>query len=346
MRPEVSIGDATGEGGGKFMAAVMSNAVVKVFVFLLVLLGAFLWIGYAVTSLTGGEKKASATVEITPEGGETIYWGNGRCYTCHSVGDRGSAVRGPNHGQFGEKFPLAMGARAVERAAERTEKTGEEWTAVDYLVESLASPGAYVVEGYKDEMAVVYAPPISLGLNEIKAVTAYLLVQGGDLDMEIIDTQPSEITARFYSKIAAASAAGGGDPEAGEVVFEDNCAECHGLEGEDGELGPDLSAIAQKGLKFIDESTLEPAKTLTKGYETYVVIDKEGRQTIGLKTRDEAGEIDITKATGEVVTVATANIKEIAPDPTASIMPDDLSEAMTVKDYQDLLSFMLLQKGE
>ena len=115
MRPEVSNGSAA--GGGNVMAAVMSNAVVKVFVFLLILLGTFLWIGYAVTGLTGGEKKASAIVEITPEGGETIYWVKGRCYTCHSVGDRGSAVRGPNHGQFGEKFALAMGARAVERAA-------------------------------------------------------------------------------------------------------------------------------------------------------------------------------------------------------------------------------------
>jgi putative heme-binding domain-containing protein len=346
MKPEVSTGSAAGEGGGPVMAAIMSNAVVKVFLFLLVLLGAFLWIGYAITGLTGGEKTASATVEITPEGGETIYWGKGRCYTCHSVGDRGSAVRGPNHGQFGEKFPLAMGARAVERAAERSEKTGEDWTAVDYLVESLASPGAYVVEGYKNEMAVVYAPPISLSLNEIKAVTAYLLVQGGDLDMEIIDTAPSEITQNFYNKIAAASAAGGGDPEAGAIVFEDNCVECHGLEGEDGELGPDLSAISKKGLKFIGESILEPAKALTEGYETYIVVDKDGRQTVGLKTREEGAEIDITKATGEVVTIATADIKEITADPTASVMPDDLSEAVTVKDYQDLLSFLLLQKGE
>jgi putative heme-binding domain-containing protein len=346
MRPDASVESAAGEGRGNFMAAVMSNAVVKVFVFLLVLLGTFLWIGYAVTGLTGGEKKVSATVEITPEGGETIYWGKGRCYTCHSVGDRGSAVRGPNHGQFGEKFALAMGARAVERAAERSEKTGEDWTAIDYLVESLASPGAYVVEGYKNEMAVVYAPPISLSLNEIKAVTAYLLVQGGDLDIEAIDTEPSEVTKNFYNKIAAASAAGGGDPEAGEVVFEDNCSECHGLEGEDGELGPDLSAISKKGLKFIAEATLQPAKALTEGYETYVVVDKEGRQTIGLKTRDDPADIDITKANGEVVTIATADIKEITADPTASVMPDDLSEAMTVKDYQDLLSFLLLQKGE
>jgi putative heme-binding domain-containing protein len=324
----------------------MNVTVTRVFPFLLVVLGVFLWIGYAITDLTGGGRRSSAAVDISPEGGEAIYWGKGRCFTCHSVGGQGSAVRGPNHGQFGEKFLLPMGARAEVRAKERSEKEGTKFTAVDYIVESLASPGAYVVKGYKNEMAVVYAPPISLSLKEIKAVISYLTSLGGDLDMEAIDTSPSEVTQKFYAKISAAAAAGGGDPGEGAVVYEDNCLDCHTLNGEGGEVGPDLTGISVKGLKFISEAILQPAKSLTKGFETYVVVDKDGRQTIGLKTRDEAGEIDITKANGDVVTVLKADIKEIKIDDTTSVMPDDLSEAMTVKDYQDILSFLMLQKPE
>jgi putative heme-binding domain-containing protein len=322
----------------------MNVTVSRVFPFLLVVLGTFLWIGYSITELTGGGGRTSAAVDISPEGGEAIYWGKGRCFTCHSVGGQGSAVRGPNHGQLGEKFPLPMGARAEVRAKERSEKEGTKYTAVDYIVESLASPGAYVVKGYKNEMAVVYAPPISLSLKEIKAVIAYLTSLGGDLDMEAIDTSPSEVTQKFYSKISAAAAAGGGDPGEGAIVYEDNCSECHTLNEEGGEIGPDISGISAKGLKFISESILQPAKSLTKGFETYVVIDKDGRQSIGLKTRDEASEIDITKANGDVVTIAKADIKEIKIDDTRSVMPDDLSEAMTVKDYQNILSFLMLQK--
>ncbi|MEE8500448.1 MAG: hypothetical protein V3S27_07720 [Kiloniellales bacterium] len=326
-------------------AASETGAMPKVFLFMLIVLGTFLWIGYEITEMTGGEKKAAAAVEISPEGGETIYWGKGRCFTCHSVGDRGSAVRGPNHGQFGEKFAEPMGARAVSRAKARSEKTGQEFTAVDYLVESLADPGAYVVEGYKNEMAVVYAPPISLSLLEIKAVIAFLLAQGGDLDMAAVDGAPSAVTERFYNKIAAAAAAGGGDPGAGEVVYEDNCLECHALGEADGEMGPNLAGIAGKGLKFISDSILQPAKSITPGFETFVVVANDGRKTVGVKSRDEAEEIDITKANGEVVTIAKSEIKEIAQDPTRSVMPDDLSEAMTVKDYQDLRAYLLLQKG-
>ena len=322
----------------------MLKAVVFAFLFMLVVLGAFLWIGHSVTNMVGGGKKVVSAVEITPEGGETIFWGKGRCFTCHSVGGQGSAVRGPNHGQFGEKFPMPMGARAAERAKERAEKEGNDFNAVDYIVESMASPGAYVVKGYKNEMAVVYAPPISLSLKEIKAVTSYLMSLGGDLDMEAIDTSPSEITQAFYSKISAAAEAGGGDPGAGAEVFEDNCAECHMLAEEGGEIGPALDGISAKGLKFISESILQPTKALAKGFETWVLIDKEGRQSIGLKSRDEAAEVDITKANGDVVTVAKTDIKEMKIDDTKSVMPDDLSEGLTVKDYQDILSFLMLQK--
>ena len=323
----------------------MSGVVVKVSMVLLLSLAGFLWVGFAVTSLSGGERRASRVVEMGPEGGETIFWGKGRCFTCHSIGDRGSAVRGPNQGQFGDRFPLPIGARAVERAKTRSQKTGELYTPTDYLVESLANPGAYVVEGYKNEMAIIYAPPISLNLNEIKAVISYLQSQGGDVDLDAIN-DPTELSRKYYAKIQAASAAGGGDPDSGMVVYEDNCADCHLLNGEGGEVGPDLSGIGKKGLKFISEAILKPAKEFSSGFETYEVVNKEGRKTIGLKTRDEAAEIDITKANGEVVTIAKTDIKTITQDKNRSIMPQDLLEAITVKDYQDVLAYLIMQKGE
>ncbi len=324
----------------------MGNAVAKVFVFLLVVLGVFLWIGMAITDMTGGEKKAAVAVEITPEGGEAIFWGKGRCYTCHSLGDRGSAVRCPNLGQFGDKFPLFIGERAAERAKVRSEKTGTHYTATDYLVESMADPGAYVVDGYKNEMAIVYAPPISLSLTEIQAIVAYLQSQGGELDLEAIESKPSEVTQKFYNRIKAASAAGGGDPGNGAEVFADNCVDCHRIKDEGGQVGPDLSSIGKKGIKFISDSILKPAQEIYKGFETFEVILQSGRKLVGVKSRDEADGIDITDKMGEVKTISRADIKEIKQDDTSSVMPNDLNEAMTVKDFMDLQSFLIMQKGQ
>ncbi len=209
----------------------------------------------------------------------------------------------------------------------------------------MAEPGAYVVEGYKNEMAVVYAPPISLGLDEIKAIVAYLQTQGGDLDLDAIN-KPSGITKQYYSRIQAAAAAGGGDPAHGKEVYEDNCIDCHKLKGEGGAVGPDLTLAGKKGLKFNTDSILKPAQEITKGFETHVLIAKDGRKTVGLKTRDEGNEIDITKADGDVVTITKDKIKELTIDKNISVMPEDMSEALTVKDFQDVLSFMMMQKGK
>ena len=321
------------------------SGVLKAFILLLITLGAFLWIGASVTSLTGGEHRVSGEVEISPEGGETIFWGKGRCFTCHSLGGQGSAVRCPNLGQFGSKFPLPIGARAHERAKERSEQTGQEYTATDYLIESLAKPGAYLVEGYKNEMAVVYAPPISLNLNEIKAVVSYLQSQGGELDMAAIET-PTALAKGYFDRILAATAAGGGDPGSGEEMFAYTCAECHTVDGTGGEVGPDLAGISRKGLKFIAESILTPAKKITEGYETFVVVESDGRKTTGIRSRETAEEVDITKATGEVVTIAKIDIQEITEDELSSLMPQDLTEALTVKDYQDVLAYMMMLKDE
>lgn len=321
----------------------MVQAVGRVFIFLLVLVGLFLWVGKAVTTMTGGEKRAAAVVGVSPEAGETIFWGKGRCWTCHSLGDKGSAVRCPNLGVYGEKFPLPIGQRAVERAKEREKQTGLPYTPTDYLVECIGNPSAYLVEGYKNEMAIVYAPPISLSVDEIKAVISYLQSQGGEVNIDAINN-PTEISKKYWDKIKAASAAGGGDPGHGEEVFKSACISCHALKGEGGNVGPDLSNIGTKGLKYLSESILLPAATFTPGYETYVVIDKGGRKYVGIKIKDDATGVDIMQESGEVASIARGDIKEITQDKNKSIMPEEMIEALTVKDYQDVLAFMIMQK--
>lgn len=328
----------------------MGKVVGKIFIFLIILVAVFIWVGSAVTNMTGGEKKAGGKVEITPEGGETIFWGKGRCYTCHSIGDKGSAVRCPNLGQWGDKFPLPIGQRAVERAKEREKATGKPYTATDYLVECLADPGAYVVESFKNEMAVVYAPPISLTIDEIKAVISYLQSQGGDVNIEAINT-PTEISKKFWDRIAAAGAAGGGDPGHGEEVFKASCLNCHMLKGQGGKAGPDLSNIGTKGIKNISESILQPAASFTPGYETYIVIGKDGKEMVreskkvaGIKVSEDSESVEIAVDADTKIKVLKSEIKELVVDKNKSLMPEDMIEMLTVKDYQDVLAFMIMQK--
>ena len=89
----------------------MTATMARVALFMFLLLGLFLWVGSTITAMTGGDKRPKGgAVEVSPEGGEAIFWGKGRCFPCHSLGGQGSAVRCPNLGQFGDKFALPIGA--------------------------------------------------------------------------------------------------------------------------------------------------------------------------------------------------------------------------------------------
>ena len=161
----------------------MRSPFVKVVLFVLALVGIFIWISEELTRISGqtgdqagGARAAQAGVSV--ERGEEIYWGKGKCHTCHSVGSLGSAIRGPNHEN--------MGAKAAERAAERSKQTGKPMTAADYLVESLLDPGASLVAGYKNEMPVIFRPPIALNPDEIRSVAAYMLSLGGTADLAAV----------------------------------------------------------------------------------------------------------------------------------------------------------------
>jgi putative heme-binding domain-containing protein len=331
----------------KYREGEMGKALLKVFIFMIILVIGFMWVGYTITAMTGGERKAQGAVGVNPEGGEAIFWGKGRCSTCHSIGDKGSGVRCPNLGVSGDKFPLPIGLRAAERAKEREKQTGKPYTAVDYLLECIGNPSAYVVEGYKNEMPTVYAPPISLTLDEVKAVISYLQTQGGEANIEAINDPPGE-GKNLLNRIAAAASAGGGDPTNGEKAFFDAggaaCGTCHTIKGNGKAVGPDLSAIGTKGVKQIQESIIDPSSAITQGFESYKVLTKDNNTIIGLKKGEDSSGVEILTAKGEVVKVEKANIAEMAQE-SKSLMPEEIREYITVKDYQDIVAYLLLQKG-
>jgi len=330
------------------------KAVIRAFIFMMVLVLFFLWVGMAITSMTGGERKAVAAAGVNPEAGEAIYFGKGKCSTCHSIGDRGSAIRCPNHGVSGEKFPLPMGERAVERAKEREAKTGKKYTAVDYLIECIAEPGAYVVEGYKNEMPHVYKPPISLTPDEVKAVISFMQSVGGDVDIAAINNPPGE-GKRLLGVIQAAAASAKeavpfkpyiqGDPAEGERLFFDpksdvGCGKCHTIKDKGGKVGPELTDVAgTRPMEFIIESIMDPSKEIASGFESFLVITTDSQYITGVKTKEDDKMIEIGQATGELIKIPKDRISRIAPQK-KSAMPGNFRELMTMKDFHDILAYL------
>ena len=94
--------------------------------------------------------------------GREIMEGKGLCLTCHTIGQTG-ALRFPDLAGIG--------------AAAETRVPG--MSGLDYLLQSMYEPGAYVVEGFPAAMPPVDQAPIELTDGEILTVIAALQALGG-----------------------------------------------------------------------------------------------------------------------------------------------------------------------
>ena len=133
-------------------------------IFTVAVLGFFTYVCIYVTGLSGGGDGGGAT-GVSPEAGEKIFWGDGQCHTCHSIGTSGSATRGPNQ--------EGLASRAEERAKATGLSSG-----LEYIVESIVEPDKFIVEGYDKIMPKVYDPPIMLDREKILAVLTYMQTLG------------------------------------------------------------------------------------------------------------------------------------------------------------------------
>lgn len=334
----------------------MKRPFVRVVVFTVVSLAAYSSVVATLSDIAGErgrveKEKARAlggAVEVTPQAGEEIFWA--KCYTCHSIGSRGSAIRGPNQGETGP-LGLPIGARAVKRAEERTKQTGKPYAPADYLLESLIDPSAYLVEGYSDLMTPAWKPPVALKPDEIRAVVAYLQSLGGTVDVAAIDRSPflAQLKAIAASGKAQAAAAPKlfmpGDPKAGKELFFNpessaGCAKCHSVKDKGGNVGPELTTIAaMQPLEYMIESILEPSKVIVKGYEPLLLKMKDGRFITGVIKKESADFIELGDSQGQIQKVPNSEVAERVPQKT-SLMPGNFAEILPVKDFHDILAFL------
>jgi len=327
------------------------NAFVKAALFAVAVCAVYIYIGEVITDISGGAKSAVTAKGINPEAGEAIFWGRGKCHTCHSIGDRGSAIRGPNLGVHGSDFPEPIGVRAEARAKELGQKLGKTLTAADYLVSSHFDPSLYVVNGYKNEMPTVWKPPIGLSVDDVLAVDLYLQSQGGEPNQEALMKSPffEQLKKAAGSQTAAATVAFKpylpGDPEKGkEIFFDPNsktpCAKCHTVGDKGGKVGPELTSIAgTRDIQYIIESILEPSAQIASGYEAWLVMTKDGQMIAGVKKGEDAASVTIADNEGTLHKIPKDKIEKMKQQ-TKSIMPDNFRDLLSVEDFHDLLAYL------
>jgi putative membrane-bound dehydrogenase-like protein len=142
---------------------------------------------------------------------------------------------------------------------------------------------------------------------------------------------------------------GPADPAAGERVFfhpkGPGCYRCHQVNGRGGRAGPDLSVLASgMDRRRLVESILSPGKEIAPQYVAWSVAKTDGTVFTGiLLEQTPEGSLIFADPQGRLTAVKADEVAERKPQST-SIMPDNLTQTMTVQEFRDLMAFLWRRK--
>jgi putative heme-binding domain-containing protein len=139
-----------------------------------------------------------------------------------------------------------------------------------------------------------------------------------------------------------------GDAARGAKVYRDpkgpNCIACHMIGDEGRQVGPPLSTIGNKlAREQLFESVLTPSAALLMSYENWAVKLKNGDVKTGIKVEETDDRITLKDNQGEYVDIPLASVAD-RKQMTLSMMPDNITETMTVQDLVDVVEYLSRQK--
>lgn len=195
------------------------------------------------------------------------------CLACHTI-EPGVGVKGQGRGP-----------NLANLAARRAQGVpGGPDNLVEYLVQSLYEPGAYLVEGYADIMPPADRAPAKLSYEEASAVVAYLQSLGARPTVRVGDLPRPSATAETAAK-GDKEAVGATDPK--EILAAFDCLACHSLTSGKVLVGPPLEAVrlktaaAARGVSpeaYVMESIVDPRAVEVGGFPKETMPDDYGKR--------------------------------------------------------------------
>ena len=150
----------------------------------------------------------------------------------------------------------------------------------------------------------------------------------------------------------AAGAAASGDPQKGRAIYGVNgCSNCHMIDGEGGDSGPDLSKVGTvRSAALLRNVLLDPSANIPIGgdlqeraqypaYEMYRVVMKDGKDLLGTRVDEDSFTMQLRDEHGNIHSIQKFDVKEIERAPDKSFMPSYKGK-LSDEQLNDLVAYL------
>lgn len=140
----------------------------------------------------------------------------------------------------------------------------------------------------------------------------------------------------------------GGNAENGRRIFfqktDVSCVRCHKIDGTGGEVGPDLSDVADKRtVTQLLEALLLPNQAIAEGFQSEIILDIDGKVHTGIVKQETDEFVRLIDADGKIIQVLQDDIEERKTG--LSSMPSDIRDKLSRREIRDLVEFLKLRKS-
>ena len=154
-----------------------------------------------------------------------------------------------------------------------------------------------------------------------------------------IDSAPEKIAE--MKRLREILTANPGDHEKGKAHFTKRCGNCHQLFGEGKKVGPPLDGYERGNMTFWLNSIVDPSLEIREGFQSYLVLTKDGRVLNGMIAAQDPKTVTLRNADNQLTVISRDDMESLKAIRT-SLMPTDVLKDMKPDELRDLFAYLSL----
>jgi putative membrane-bound dehydrogenase-like protein len=144
---------------------------------------------------------------------------------------------------------------------------------------------------------------------------------------------------QVYDRLRTTVLGRAGSAAAGRTVFINQCAACHTVDGNGGQVGPDLSGIRNQPADAILLHVLVPDYEIAAGYQSYVVETRDGRTLVGRLESESPTSVTLRDGASQGHLILRSDVASMSAS-TRSLMVGEFERTMSEQDFADLIGYL------